>query len=625
MMSVSEVAYRLALVGSPNSGKTSLFNALTGARQKVANYPGVTVERRSGRIKTGDVVVDVIDLPGSYSLRGRSPDEEITRDFVLGQFAGEAPPDVILCVVDATNLRHHLRLALELKAYGRPMLLALNMMDLAQRRGMEIDVEKLSQELAMPVVPTVAVRKAGIEALVQRLSLDIKSLAESDQPSDEPWQPPSIAEFRHLHGEARRIAQAVIVKEGMASTVSRQLDDVLLHPLLGPVILLAVLFLMFQAVFTLAEMPMNLIDSGVVWLQEVLGRSLPAGPLRSLLLHGILAGVGSVLIFLPQISILFLLILLLEGSGYMARAAFLMDKLMAAVGLNGRAFIPLLSSFACAVPGIMATRTIDNPRDRLTTILVAPLMTCSARLPVYTLLIAAFVPNTTIFFGAGMQGLVMFALYLTGVVFALLVAAVLKRTVTRGSSQPLLMELPSYKVPQVSQVLLGVWTRVKIFLKRAGTIILGIMIILWALASYPAPPPGATESAVTYSLAGMMGRALAPLFAPIGFNWEIMIALIPGLAAREVAVAALGTVYALSGSEDAVVESLSQVLRASWSLPTALALLAWYVFAPQCVATLVATRRETNSWQWPAFMFTYLIVLAYAAAWITYRVTLALT
>lgn len=624
-MSVSEVAYRLALVGSPNSGKTSLFNALTGARQKVANYPGVTVERRSGRIKTGDVVVDVIDLPGSYSLRGRSPDEEITRDFVLGQFAGEAPPDVILCVVDATNLRHHLRLALELKAYGRPMLLALNMMDLAQRRGMEIDVEKLSQELAMPVVPTVAVRKAGIEALVQRLSLDIKSLAESDQPSDEPWQPPSIAEFRHLHGEARRIAQAVIVKEGMASTVSRQLDDVLLHPLLGPVILLAVLFLMFQAVFTLAEMPMNLIDSGVVWLQEVLGRSLPAGPLRSLLLHGILAGVGSVLIFLPQISILFLLILLLEGSGYMARAAFLMDKLMAAVGLNGRAFIPLLSSFACAVPGIMATRTIDNPRDRLTTILVAPLMTCSARLPVYTLLIAAFVPNTTIFFGAGMQGLVMFALYLTGIVFALLVAAVLKRTVTRGSSQPLLMELPSYKVPQVSQVLLGVWTRVKIFLKRAGTIILGIMIILWALASYPAPPPGATESAVTYSLAGMMGRALAPLFAPIGFNWEIMIALIPGLAAREVAVAALGTVYALSGSEDAVVESLSQVLRASWSLPTALALLAWYVFAPQCVATLVATRRETNSWQWPAFMFTYLIVLAYAAAWITYRVTLALT
>ena len=624
-MSVSEVAYRLALVGSPNSGKTSLFNALTGARQKVANYPGVTVERRSGRIKTGDAVVDVIDLPGSYSLRGRSPDEEITRDFVLGQFAGEAPPDVILCVVDATNLRHHLRLALELKAYGRPMLLALNMMDLAQRRGMEIDVEKLSQELAMPVVPTVAVRKAGIEALVQRLSLDIKSLAESDQPSDEPWQPPSIAEFRHLHGEARRIAQAVIVKEGMASTVSRQLDDVLLHPLLGPVILLAVLFLMFQAVFTLAEMPMNLIDSGVVWLQEVLGRSLPAGPLRSLLLHGILAGVGSVLIFLPQISILFLLILLLEGSGYMARAAFLMDKLMAAVGLNGRAFIPLLSSFACAVPGIMATRTIDNPRDRLTTILVAPLMTCSARLPVYTLLIAAFVPNTTIFFGAGMQGLVMFALYLTGVVFALLVAAVLKRTVTRGSSQPLLMELPSYKVPQVSQVLLGVWTRVKIFLKRAGTIILGIMIILWALASYPAPPPGATESAVTYSLAGMMGRALAPLFAPIGFNWEIMIALIPGLAAREVAVAALGTVYALSGSEDAVVESLSQVLRASWSLPTALALLAWYVFAPQCVATLVATRRETNSWQWPAFMFTYLIVLAYAAAWITYRVTLALT
>lgn len=624
-MSVSEVAYRLALVGSPNSGKTSLFNALTGARQKVANYPGVTVERRSGRIKTGDVVVDVIDLPGSYSLRGRSPDEEITRDFVLGQFAGEAPPDVILCVVDATNLRHHLRLALELKAYGRPMLLALNMMDLAQRRGIEIDVEKLSQELAMPVVPTVAVRKAGIEALVQRLSLDIKSLAESDQPSDESWQPPSIAEFRHLHGEARRIAQAVIVKEGMASTVSRQLDNVLLHPLLGPVILLAVLFLMFQAVFTLAEMPMNLIDSGVVWLQEVLGRSLPAGPLRSLLLHGILAGVGSVLIFLPQISILFLLILLLEGSGYMARAAFLMDKLMAAVGLNGRAFIPLLSSFACAVPGIMATRTIDNPRDRLTTILVAPLMTCSARLPVYTLLIAAFVPNTTIFFGAGMQGLVMFALYLTGIFFALLVAAVLKRTVTRGSSQPLLMELPSYKVPQVSQILLGVWTRVKIFLKRAGTIILGIMIILWALASYPAPPPGATESAVTYSLAGMMGRALAPLFAPIGFNWEIMIALIPGLAAREVAVAALGTVYALSGSEDAVVESLSQVLRASWSLPTALALLAWYVFAPQCVATLVATRRETNSWQWPAFMFTYLIVLAYAAAWITYRVTLALT
>lgn len=619
-----EAVNTLALVGSPNCGKTALFNALTGNRQKVANYPGVTVERRSGRIVADDgTVTEVVDLPGSYSLRGRSPDEEITRDFVLGRFDGEKSPDVVLCVLDATNLRSHLRLALELKRYDHPMIVVLNMMDLAGQHEIEIDHEALSRQLDAPVVPTVAVRKSGLKDLVAFLASDIAEVKAQGASGTRDWQPLSPQEFRQLQKDAKRIADTVILKEGFAHRMTTRIDDVVLNPFFGLPILLAVLFLIFQAVFTWAATPMDWIDGTIVAGQIWLDGALADGAIKSLLIDGILAGVGSVIIFLPQIIILFAFILALEASGYMSRAAFLMDKLMAGVGLNGRAFIPLLSSFACAIPGIMAARTIDNQRDRLTTILIAPLMTCSARLPVYTLIIAAFIPNTAVGMGIGLQGLVMFGLYVAGIVSALIIAAILKLTVTKGVAQPLILELPTYKVPILRDLLIGVWERAKIFLRRAGGIILVAMIILWLLALYPNAPAGATEPDIYYSFVGLIGRGLEFVFAPIGFTWEICIALVPGMAAREVAVAALGTVNALSGSEDVIAERLVDVLRSAWTLPTALSFLAWYVFAPQCISTLAATKRETNSWKWTGFMFGYLVGLAYLASFITYRIALS--
>ncbi len=613
-------AYRLALVGNPNCGKSALFNALTGSRQKVANYPGVTVERKVGRFESASgAVFDVVDLPGSYSLRGRSPDEEITRDVILGRHVAEAAPDVILCVIDATNLRQHLRLVLEVMRQGRPVIVALNMMDLAESRDIEIDVDRLSKELGVPVVKTVAVRKAGLQSLLDHLSTDLSKLIKTNTSESAPWQEMSVQSVRQIHAEAKRIANAVTVRQGGAHRYTQEVDDIVLHPVIGPIILLVVLFFMFQAVFSWAEAPMGWIDAGIVHLQEQLRHWLPPGRVQSLLVDGILSGVGSVIIFLPQIVILFTFILLLEASGYMVRAAFLMDNLMGRVGLNGRSFIPLLSSFACAVPGIMATRTIENPRDRLTTILVAPLMTCSARLPVYTLIIAAFIPNHAVVSGVGLQGVVMMGLYVAGVLSALIVAGILKLTVTKGTVQPLIMELPTYKMPALRDIVLGVWQRARIFLRRAGTIILGAMIVLWVLATFPAPPPGADLPAIYYSFAGKIGHFLEPLFAPIGFNWEIAVALIPGMAAREVAVAALGAVYALSGSEEVIGQSLALTLQTAWSLPTGLAFLVWYIFAPQCLATIAATRRETNSWVWPSFMFVYLITLAYLASFVTFR------
>jgi ferrous iron transport protein B len=607
--------YRLALVGNPNCGKSALFNALTGGRQKVGNYPGVTVERRVGRLHTpAGVAIDLIDLPGSYSLTPHSADEAVTNKVILGEQEGELPPDAILCVIDASNLAFHLPLVLELKRLGRPMLVTLNMMDLAERDGIRIDVRKLAEELGVPVVSSVAVRKAGTRDLIEALSGTLESLLRSP-----PAEAPDIsADVRGLRREARRIARAVTLSEGTEHKATRLLDQVLLHRLAGPVILFGLLFLMFQAVFSWAATPMAWIDDGVVALQGVASSEISNPALRSLVSDGILAGVGSVVIFLPQILILFFFILMLEASGYMARAAFLMDRLMSGVGLNGRAFIPLLSSFACAIPGIMAARTIDSQRDRLTTIMVAPLMTCSARLPVYTLIIAAFIPDTKVWGTIGLQGLVMFSLYVFGIVAALVVAAVLKRTMMRGAAQPLLLELPKYQMPIWRDVAIGLWQRAKIFLRRAGGIILISMIVLWALSSFPPPPPDATQPPIFYSAAAWVGKGLQTIFAPIGFNWEISVALIPGLAAREVAVAALGTVYALSGSEDAVQNSLVETLRNAWTLPTALSFLAWYVFAPQCLSTLAITRRETNSWRWMFFMAGYLFALAYIFAGATY-------
>ena len=611
---------RVALVGNPNSGKTALFNALTGAHQKVANYAGVTVERKEGLIRgASGRSMSVLDLPGTYSLRARSPDEEVTRDAVLGRLAGEAPPEVVVCVADATNLRLVLRLILELKAVGRPMVLALNMYDIAQRQGLRIDLERLRGELGVPIVTTVATRRRGIDDLIAA----IEAQADAAALSENHWRSPDAAELRTAAREAERIMKACVRPPERPDTLTGRIDSVLLHPVGGLLILFALLFVMFQAVFSWAAPLMDGIEGGIGWLGGLVAALLPDGLLRSLIVDGIISGVGSVLVFLPQILILFLFIIALEDFGYMARAAFLMDRIMGGAGLHGRAFIPLLSSFACAIPGVMAARVIDSKRDRLTTILVAPLMTCSARIPVYTLIIAAFIPNERVWGFANLQGLVRFGLYAAGIVSALLVSLVIRKVFWRGAVEPFMMELPTYKVPDLKSVGFNLWLRARIFLNRAGRIILPAVIILWVLATFPYPPENATLPAIDYSFAGMIGRALEPIFAPIGFNWQMVIALIPGMAAREVAVAALGTTYAIADAENAT-GLLASTLASHWSLATALSFLAWYIFAPQCVATLGVVRRETNSLKWTWIMIGYMFGLAYLASLITYHVAAAL-
>ncbi len=611
----------VALVGNPNAGKTSLFNALTGSRQKVGNYPGVTVERKMGRLALPDGrSVRLIDLPGTYSLTPRSPDEAVTRDVVLGAQAGEARPDAIVAVIDATNLRNHLRFVLELRRLGLPMVVALNMVDLAERDCTTIDVARLSSILGLPVVPTVAVRRRGLGEIGAALAPLLTGAV--PPPAD------TAADLVLLQREARVIAATVTTQVGVARAWSARLDAIALHPVAGPVLLGCLLFLMFQAVFAWAQVPMDLLSAGVDHLQKLVTAALPAGDLRSLLVDGILHGVGSVVVFLPQILILFFFILCLEQSGYMTRAAFMMDRLMARVGLNGRAFIPLISSFACAIPGIMAARTIAEPRDRLTTILIAPLMTCSARLPVYAVIIAAFIPNRPVAGVLGLQGLVMFGLYVAGVGGALVAAWVLRRTVTRGPTPTFLMEMPKYQWPAPRDIGIGLYQKAWAFLARAGGIILVSTVALWALATWPKPPApgssGATLPAIDYSVAGHIGATLEPLFRPIGFNKEIALALVPGMAAREVAISALGTVYSLDADAEHP-EGLVQRLHAAWTLPTALAFLAWYVFAPQCLSTLAVTRRETGGWKWPGFMFAYLFAMAYVGAGATYWAARALT
>ena len=617
---------RIALVGNPNCGKTALFNALTGARQKVANYSGVTVERKEGVFLTPQKKkVRVLDLPGTYSLRARSPDEAVTRDVVLGKFVDEAIPDAIVCVADATNLHLGLRLVLELKKIGKPIILALNMMDVAKKRGYDIDLKILSNELGVSVIPTIAIKKNGVTDLVAAVEKEIEKVNTHQNLNDAQfnmqWKEPIAQEVRAYHREVERILCAAHRKQGMASEWTKKLDSVLLHPVFGILSLLTILFVVFQAVFILPKYPQEFIESGMASLQTWVTHIMPDGVLKSLINDGIISGVGAVLVFVPQIITLFFFILLLEDSGYMARAAFLMDKLMGGVGLHGKAFIPLLSSFACAIPGIMSARTIENRKDRLVTILIAPLMTCSARLPVYTLIIGAFIPSVTLFGFANSQGLVMFGLYAIGIISGLIFAFILKKFFLKGELHPLLMELPTYKLPRVKNVTLGLIERAVIFIRRAGTIILAVIIILWFLSTYPAPPLNATQPAINYSLAGMIGNFFEPLLAPIGFNWQIAIALIPGMAAREVAIAALGTVYSISGNEDSVQQGLSAAISHSWGLPTALAFLTWYIFAPQCASTLAVTKRETNSWVWPIIMFTYLIGLAYLGAFVVFNVT----
>ena len=613
----------VALVGNPNCGKTALFNVLTGSRQKVANYAGVTVERKEGSLLTpSGRRVRILDLPGAYSLDPLTPDEQVTADVLLSRRAGETSPDFVVCVTDATNLRQNLRLVLSLKRLGLPMVIALNMTDIARRKGIVIDAEKLAAEIGVPVVETVGVKASGAVALIDVLD---KVTAPAQPREAAVWRTPTSADIAHDQNEVRRILGAVGGDRLDGITRSDRIDAVVLHPVAGPLILAVILFLVFQAVFAWAQAPMDAIRAGVSLFGEWVSHALPASLLKDLFVNGVLAGVGSVLVFLPQILILFFFILLLEDSGYLPRAAFLLDRVMGSVGLSGRAFIPLLSSFACAIPGIMATRTIQNPRDRLSTIMVAPLMTCSARLPVYALIIGAFIPQRQVWGGLQFQGLVLFALYIAGIASAMAVAFVLGRAGSGARIHSLMLELPAYHWPNLRGLGIGLWQRVEIFLSRVGTIILSLMVILWALSSFPAPPPGATGPAIQYSIAGHIGAWLAVIFAPIGFNWQISIALVPGLAAREVAVGALGTVYALSATGSDVSGALTPLIAQSWSLPTALSLLAWYVFAPQCLSTLATVKRETNSWRYPIIMAAYLFGLAYAGSWITYRVASALT
>ncbi|MDT7515188.1 ferrous iron transporter B [Rhodoferax mekongensis] len=620
---MSAITYKtIALVGNPNCGKTALFNLMTGARQKVANYAGVTVERKVGslRLKNGQTL-SVVDLPGAYSLSPATPDEEVTLQVIEGRRPGEAAPDVIVAVVDATNLRMNLRLVLELLRMGRPVVVAVNMADVARAQGLKLDLQRLELELGCPVVETIAVQQKGHLQLVELLEARFEAYLSTQRPS---LGMPAPASPEALQRDVRRILAAVLSGNENRGRFQHRLDAVVMHPVWGLLVLATVLFLIFQAVFSWAAYPMDAIKDLMAATGEWTMTQMPEGPLRSLLVDGVIAGVGGVLVFLPQILILFFFILLLEDSGYLPRAAFLLDNVMGKVGLSGRAFIPLLSSFACAIPGIMATRTIANWKDRLATIMVAPLMTCSARLPVYALLIGAFVPERTVGW-FDLRGLTLFGLYVAGVLSAMAVAWVFKRVWMKSSYQPLMLELPPYRMPSMRNLGLGLWERARIFLRRVGGIIFALMVLLWFLSTYPAPPAGWTEAqgpAILYSVAGMMGQTLQHVFSPLGFNWQISIALVPGMAAREVAVGALGTVYSLSAADNAMADALSPVIAQGWSLATAYSLLAWFVFAPQCLSTLAVVRRETNSWRYPLLMAAYLFALAYAAAFVTYRTTL---
>jgi len=608
----------VALVGNPNCGKTALFNLLTGSKQKVANYAGVTVERKEGTFfaPNGDRM-RMFDLPGAYGLEAETPDERVTIDVITGNYALEDRPDLIVCVVDTTNLRQHLRLAVGLKRFGVPMVLALNMSDLAEQYGLVIDTKLLSQELGIPVVKTIAIQKSGIAELVQVLQDSVHTTAQTrvERGTVTPQQ------LQQDHEQVNQLLIRIGADRLNPLKASDRIDSVVLHPVAGPILLLLCLFLIFQAVFSWAKPVSDLINFSMTSLGAWVEQLLPESALRSLLVNGVIAGAGSVLVFLPQIIILFFFILILEESGYLPRAAFLLDRIMGGVGLSGKAFIPLLSSFACAIPGIMATRTIQDSRDRLTTIMIAPLMTCSARLPVYGVIIAAFIPHRTFWFGINLQGLVLFGLYCGGIISALIVAYVLKLSKSKHGIQTLMMELPAYHTPALRNIVIGLWQRVHIFLTRVGTIILALMVLLWFLSSYPTAPVNATHPAIEYSFAGHIGKALATLFAPIGFNWQICIALIPGLAAREVAVGALGTVYALSETGTEAATALQPLLAQSWSLPTAISFLIWYVFAPQCLSTLATVKRETNSWRYPLLMAGYMFALAYVGAFVAYRIT----
>ena len=618
----------VALLGNPNCGKTALFNLLTGSRQKVANYSGVTVERKEGRLTLeSGKNIRILDLPGAYSLYPRSLDERVTCNVLLGRAQGEKRPDLVVCILSASNLRRNLRLVLAAKRLGLPCLVVLNMLDIAQRQGLQIDTAALSNELGLPVLTSIGIQANGADNLKSFLSsLDWRNLSALQTGTSDATLENVASHIAHAESDnilVQKILQNLKLDQIIPDHLSDRLDAVLLHPVFGPLILITLLFFIFQAVFSWAVLPMDLIKTAIEFLGAQITEILPNNWIRSLLINGILAGLGGVVIFLPQILILFFFILLLEESGYLPRAAYLLDRVMGSVGLSGRSFIPLLSSFACAIPGIMATRSISNSRDRLVTILIAPMMTCSARLPVYALLISAFIPEKKLWANIDLQGLVLFLLYLAGILGAMAVAWILKYfTSDQFRMNALMMELPSYHLPRFGNLAISLWQRAEIFLRRVGGIILIMTIALWALSSFPQPPDGASGSAIQYSFAGMLGQALAHLFSPIGFNWQISIALVPGMAAREVVVSSLATVYALSSASADAAEALIPLISSGWSLATALSLLAWFVFAPQCLSTIAAVKRETGGWKIPAIMLGYLFGLAYIASFITYRIAI---
>ena len=620
----------VALLGNPNCGKTALFNLLTGSRQKVANYSGVTVERKEGRLTLeSGKNIRILDLPGAYSLYPRSLDERVTCNILLGRAEGEKRPDLVVCILSASNLRRNLRLVLAAKRLGLPCLVVLNMLDIAKRQGLQIDTAALSRELGLPVLTSIGIRADGADDLKSFLSnLDWRNLSALQTGTSDATLENVASHIAHAESDnilVQKILQNLKLDQIIPDHLSDRLDAVLLHPVFGPLILVALLFFIFQAVFSWAVLPMELIKTAIEFLGAQITEILPNNWMRSLLINGILAGLGGVVIFLPQILILFFFILLLEESGYLPRAAYLLDRVMGSVGLSGRSFIPLLSSFACAIPGIMATRSISNSRDRLVTILIAPMMTCSARLPVYALLISAFIPERKLWANIDLQGLVLFLLYLAGIFGAIGVAWILKHfTSEQFRMNALMMELPSYHLPRLGNLAISLWQRAEIFLRRVGGIILIMTIALWALSSFPLPPEGATGSAIQYSFAGMLGQALAYIFSPIGFNWQISIALVPGMAAREVVVSSLATVYALSSASADAAEALIPLISSGWSLATALSLLAWFVFAPQCLSTIAAVKRETGGWKIPVIMLSYLFGLAYIASFITYHIAISL-
>lgn len=651
----------VALSGNPNAGKTTLFNSLTGMRQKVANYPGVTVERKEGfwKLSKTESAALLIDLPGLYSLDAASLDEQIARDVLTGKLKNLRPPDVIVAVVDATNLERNLYLVTQLLEYKIPVVAALTMTDSAARQKIDIDIKKLSHLLKIPVVAVNASQRKGLDELsdvvLKAVGSELEMPAELISTGDESGNSKIFTRYNFI---SQIFQETIKSKEPFVKSISEKIDAVLTHKIFGLLILIGILLFVFQAIFSWANVPMDLLEKGFGGLGDVVRANLPAGLLSDLLVDGVIAGVGGVLVFLPQILLLFLFLSLLEDTGYMARAAFLLDRLMRGVGLHGKAFVPLLSSFACAIPGIMATRTIENRRDRLATIMIAPFMSCSARLPVYGLMIATFFAGQTLFGFISLGAVLMLSMYALGIIVAVIVAFILKRTLLKSPPPPFVMELPPYRLPNFRTVFQNMFTRAGLFLKRAGTTILAISIILWGLTAFPRnaaqvsnlniqnganistqPTNNGDQSTVIInpnspdtlqlenSYAGKLGHLIEPVIRPLGFNWKIGVALIASFAAREVLVSTLSIIYNVGKDSDEESDTLIKAVRdaknddgsPTWTPLTALTLMVFFVLALQCMSTVAVVRRETNSWGWALFMIGYMTGIAYFAAFITYQ------